>query len=66
MRSGNNCGIRAIDEARIVKIIKEAMLFLEKYLGMNSDLFLSKNGKVKIYSIPDQEIVRIDIKINEY
>ena len=66
MRSGNNCGIRAIDEARAVKIIREAMLLLGEYLNTDSDLSLSKNGKLKIYSIPDQEIIRIDIKINEY
>lgn len=66
MRSKNNCGIRAIDEARMVKIVSETTLFLGEYLSMDSDLFVSRNGKVKIYSIPAQGIIRIDIKINEY
>lgn len=66
MRLKNNCGIKAIDEARMIKIIKEAMLFLEEYLSISSDLFISKNGKIKIYAIPAQEIIRIDIKENEY
>ncbi|MBA7560991.1 hypothetical protein ES695_07335 [Candidatus Atribacteria bacterium 1244-E10-H5-B2] len=66
MRLKNNCGIRAIDEARMVKIVSETTLFLGEYLSMDSDLFVSRNGKVKIYSIPAQGIIRIDIKINEY
>ena len=66
MRLKNHCGIKAIDEARMIKIIKEVMLFLEEYLSISSDLFISKNGKVKIYRIPAQEIIRIDVKENEY
>ena len=65
MRLKNNCGIRAIDEARMVRITKEVILDLEEYLTMRSDLFISKNGKVKIYRIPGK-MIRIDIKESEY
>jgi len=65
MRLKNYCGIKAIDKARMVKIVKEVMLGIEEYLDMRSDLFISKNGKIKIYRIPG-EMIRIDIQEGEY
>lgn len=61
----NYCKIRVVDDAKMVRITKEVILDLEEYLTMKSDLFISKNGKVKIYRIPG-EIIRIDIKESEY
>lgn len=65
MRFKNYGKIRAVDDAKMVRITKEVILDLEEYLTMRSDLFISKNGKVKIYRISG-EIIRIDIKESEY